>query len=249
MRISRYVLLALVLALGSQAFGQIDRVVMNRPRNENRPVRFGISVGMNVMDFRVTNTGSISTVNEQGDSARYFVTTDKIYPGFTINALIRFRITEDFHFRMLPGICFGQRDLVFYDALEGSPTQGGRNTTMKLETAYIDMPMLFVYQAIRFDNARPYILAGLNVRTDLAAYKKLKIEKGQLLRLQKFDLAYEVGFGFEFYFPLFKFAPEIKWSGGVLNAISDSYAEGAGHYRNAIKSLRTQAVMLSFIFE
>ncbi len=246
----RYVLLAaLLLAIEPLAFGQLDRVVLNHPRNENRAVRFGISVGMNMMDFWVTNTGKISPTNEQGDPGQYFATTGRVYPGFTINALMRFRIAEDFHFRMLPGICFGQRDLVFYDVLDGSPTKGQRSTTMQLETAYIDMPLLFVYQAQRFDNARPYILGGVNVRTDLAAYRKLKVEKNQLLSLQKFDLAYEIGFGFEFYFPLFKFAPEIKWSGGVLNAISDSHAEGAAHYRNAIQSLRTQAVMLSFIFE
>ncbi len=241
------VLLGCMLVAESGFAQPLDRVVMNRPRNESRPVRFGISVGLNVMDFRVLNSGKVTTL-DNGKEASYFVTTNKIYPGFNVNALMRLRFTDNMHLRVLPGICFGQRDLVFYE--NHAPGEiGSEATVMKLESSYIEMPILFCYQAQHLNNARPYIVAGLNVRTDMAAYKKLKIENNQLVRLQKFDLAYEVGFGFEFYFPLFKMAPQLKWSGGFLNTLADSYAEGAEGYHAAMKSVVSQMVVFSLIFE
>lgn len=244
----RLVALVILWALGGSAFAQpLDRVVMNRPRNESRPVRFGISIGLNVMDFRVLNTGAFTPL-ENGQEVRYFVTTNTMYPGFNVNALMRLRFTDNMHLRVLPGICFGQRDLVFYDDFDPE-NRGNEATVMKLESSYIEMPILFCYQADHVNNARPYIVAGANVRTDMAAYKKLKIENNQLVRLEKFDLAYEIGFGFEFYFPLFKMAPEVKWSGGLFNTLSNSFAEGAEGYHGAMKSVTPQMVVFSLIFE
>ena len=83
----------------------------------------------------------------------------------------------------------------------------------------------------------------------MAAFKKLKLENKQYLRLQKFDLAYEIGFGIEFYFYYFKMAPELKWSGGFLNTLAPETAEEKESYHSAIKSLTSQIVMFSLIFE
>lgn len=227
---------------------QQHTTVLNRPRNEERLIRFGISIGANFMDFRILNSGQRSQPPLFADSTKFWGTTNSIHPGFNVNALMRFRINNNMHVRILPGICFGQRDITFYNIGKNGENQS-EDITMKMESSYIEFPILYCYSAPRHSNIRPYVCAGLNLKADMAAFKKLKIENHQFVRLQKFDLAYEIGFGFEIYFYYFKMAPEVKWSGGFLNALAPEMAEGKEHYYTAIKSLTSQIVMFSLIFE
>lgn len=220
-----------------------------RPRNENRAVRFGIALSLNVLDFRITNTATPAAVGEHGEEGWYFATVDGLTPGFNVNALVRFRLTDDFHIRMLPGICFGQRDISFYRVMPGNDQNGTLAMQTQLESAYIEMPILFCYQARRISNVRPYFVAGVSPRLDAAAFRKLKVENNQYLQLNRYDLAYEIGFGCEFYFPYFKMAPELKWSASVLPGLSKTVAEGGEAYRAAIKGLTGQGFVFSLIFE
>lgn len=230
------------------AYAQASKTVLNRPRNEERFIRFGIGIGLNVMDFRLLNSGALSKPVLYVDSTRFFGTVNRLHPGFNVNALMRFRINNDMHVRILPGICFGQRDLTFYNIGKNGDREW-EDIKMPIESSYIEMPILFCYSVPRHSNVRPYVCAGVNVKADMAAFKKLKLENKQYLRLQKFDLAYEIGFGIEFYFYYFKMAPELKWSGGFLNTLAPETAEGKEYYHSAIKSLTSQIVMFSLIFE
>ena len=230
------------------AYAQASKTVLNRPRNEDRFIRFGIGIGLNVMDFRLLNSGALSKPVLYADSTRFFGTVNRLHPGFNVNALMRFRINNDMHVRILPGICFGQRDLTFYNIGKNGDREW-EDIKMPIESSYIEMPILFCYSVPRHSNVRPYVCAGVNVKADMAAFKKLKLENKQYLRLQKFDLAYEIGFGIEFYFYYFKMAPELKWSGGFLNTLAPETAEGKEYYHSAIKSLTSQIVMFSLIFE
>lgn len=239
--------LLFVLLLSAPAYGQVGRsTVLHRPRNEDRLIRFGIGISLNIMDFRVLNTGNM-VYDDKGTMHQYYATTNGLHPGFNVNALMRVRFTDNMHLRFMPGICFGNRDVTYYGELPSN--QGQEVIKIQFESSYIEMPILYFISAHRHNNARPYIVAGINPRLDLSAFKQLKIEHNQLLRLQKFDLAYEIGFGYEFYFPYFKMAPEIKWSGGFLNALANEYAEGAEGYRGAVKSLTSQVFVFSLIFE
>lgn len=240
-------LLFLLVNRGS-AYAQASKTVLNRPRNEERFIRFGIGIGLNVMDFRLLNSGALSKPVLYDDSTRFWGTVNRLHPGFNVNALMRFRINNDMHVRILPGICFGQRDLTFYNIGKNGDREW-EDIKMPIESSYIEMPILFCYSVPRHSNVRPYVCAGVNVKADMAAFKKLKLENKQYLRLQKFDLAYEIGFGIEFYFYYFKMAPELKWSGGFLNTLAPETAEGKEYYHSAIKSLTSQIVMFSLIFE
>lgn len=237
--------LYLLVAL-SQLWAQ-SKTVLNRPRNEERFIRFGIGIGLNVMDFRIYNSGHLSQPPLY-DSTQFWATTERIHPGFNVNALMRFRINNNMHVRILPGICFGQRDLTFYN-VGRTADRDSEDIRMPIESSYIEMPILFCYSVPRHSNVRPYVCAGANIRADMAAFKKLKLENKQYLRLQKFDVAYEIGFGIEFYFYYFKMAPELKWSGGFLNALAPEMADGKEHYHRALKNLTSQIFILSLIFE
>ena len=41
------------------------------------------------------------------------------------------------------------------------------------------------------------------------------------MELKNFNMAFDIGIGLDLYFPLFKFSPEIRYSAGLRNMLSD----------------------------
>ncbi len=228
-------------------FAQYRRpIILNDPDYDvGSPLKFGFSLGLNLMDLDVKNSNQ-PEIAEDGTEFQYFTDVTHVSPGLNVNAICDLRLTENFHLRFLPGYSFSQRDLDYYRVTTDKTTL---ETTMKLESSFIELPLSIKYLSQRHNNIRPYLLFGGNYRIDLAAYKRLKVEKGVLIRLQKTDLYYEVGFGIDFFLNYFKFSTEIKWSAGLMNAISNDYAENAENYRNAIDRMRSQMIVISFHFE
>ena len=236
--------LALCLAEATVAFAQIKpNPILNDPDYEReKRLRFGFSLGLNFMDFTVKSSVK-PQVSLDNNTTQYFVDNSHIIPGFNVNAISDFRIVESLHLRFLPGLAFGQRDVSFYLPGEATPT------TMKLESSFIEMPLSLKYSARRKNNMVPYLIAGVNFRVDMAAYKKLNLDEGVMIRLVKGDFYYEFGFGLDNFLTFFKFSTEIKYSSGFLNVFADDYAEGAENFAQAIKHIRSNVVTIAFHFE
>jgi len=221
-----------------------------RPPHLNEPdydlgkrLRFGFSIGFNTMDFRIKNRKGIEVSPDLQDTTQYFADVSHLVPGFNVNIVTDFRLTENFHLRFLPGYSFGQRNLNFFYPENKLERQ------MKIESSFIELPLSIKYCANRVNNVRPYLLAGGNFRIDLASYKKLNIKEGVLLRLNKADAYYEIGFGTDFFLEFFKFSIELKYSVGVFNVLSRDYADGAENYVQAIEGINSRLFHISFHFE
>lgn len=221
-----------------------------RPAHLNEPdydlgkrLRFGFSIGFNAMDFRIKNGKGIEVSPDLQDTTQYFADVSHLVPGFNVNIVTDFRLTENFHLRFLPGYSFGQRNLNFFYPESKLERQ------MKIESSFIELPLSIKYCANRVNNVRPYLLAGGNFRIDLASYKKLNIKEGVLLRLNKADAYYEIGFGTDFFLEFFKFSIELKYSVGVFNVLSRDYADGAENYVQAIEGINSRVFHISFHFE
>ncbi|MGE0077278.1 MAG: outer membrane beta-barrel protein [Bacteroidales bacterium] len=221
-------------------------IILNDPDYDvSKPLRFGFSLGFNIMDLDVNNSNK-TEIAEDGTEFQYFADVTHINPGINVNAICDLRLTENIHLRFLPGYAFGQRNLDYYKVESDKTTL---ETTMTLESSFIELPLSIKYLSQRSSNIRPYLIFGGNYRIDLAAYKRLKVEKGVLVRLEKTDLYYEVGFGIDFFLNYFKFSTEIKWSAGLFNAMSNDYAEGAENYRYAIDKMQSRMIVIAFHFE
>jgi len=235
----------LTIFLSGSLYGQYKRpTLLNDPDYDvGKPLRFGFSIGINVMDFDTETR----TAQFNADGSLYFAEVTHISAGLNVNAIGDLRIAHDLHLRFLPGYSFGQRDVDFFKVDADSNITLA--TSMKMESNFIDLPFGVKYLSERNSNVRPYLYLGTNFRIDLAAYKRLKVEKGVLLRLQKFDYYYEVGFGIDFFLEYFKFSAEIKWSAGLLNMLSNDYVDEGKMYYDAIGSLRSKFLIISFHFE
>ncbi len=205
-------------------------------------LHFGFSLGFNVMDFTVKNNG-IPQVMAPGDTTILWGDVSDQVPGFNVNIITDYRLNQLFSLRFLPGLSFGQRDLNFFD------NTGRLRTTMKLESSFIEFPFLVKFKARRSGDIRPYLIAGINPRFDVAAFKKLNNKEGIYVRLNEYDLYYEYGAGLDFYLTYFKFSIEMKYSSGLLNVLSPDLVEGGEGYVKSIDRIKSQIFVISFHFE
>ena len=203
-------------------------------RHDEKAIHFGFCLGMNAMDFTIAHSND----NYQKDSLLANVTN--LNMGFHIQAVASARLTDNLELRFLPGVAFGQRELTFYrgDKIYGKPQQ--------LESSYIELPILLKYKSKRINNYRGFLVGGLNPRFDLA--KTYREEDDMYMDLKLNNLCYELGGGFDFYFPYFKLSIELRGSWGMFNTLNRRSTPHP-EYQNAISKLRSSVYMLSFYIE
>lgn len=208
--------------------------VLNYSTHDEKAMHFGFCLGLNSMDFIIKN----SLNNYMKDSLVADVTNAT--PGFHIQIISNFRLGEYFDLRFLPGISFGERDLNFFK------NNVVVNEKHRLESNFLEFPVLLKYKAKRLNNFRPYVVTGPNFRVDLG--KTFSEDEEVYMDLKRFDLYHEVGVGADFYLPYFKLGIEIKYSYGFFDMLerrSTTHPE----YQNAIEKLNSSLFLLSFHFE
>jgi hypothetical protein len=226
------VLLVLHLDLSGQ-----QQKPKNRSWYDDKLLHFGFSLGFNTMDFNIT-------------PSQYYLQTDSLYPEVSIlNPGINIQIVTNLHpvkhldIRFLPGVSFGQRNVRYYR------NQVLVNTQQRLESSFMEFPLLLKYKGDRLNNVRPYFITGLNYRYDLAAKKEFDDEKPVYLRLKRSDLYYEAGAGLDFYLTYFKLSVELKMSNGLRNMLVNEAASGNEEFKNAIAKMKSQIWVVAFHFE
>jgi hypothetical protein len=221
--------------LGTSAQEHITRKkVLYYQRHDEKTIHFGFCLGLNVMDFTVTP----SYANYRTDSL--LATVPNLSIGFHIQAVSAARLTDHLELRFLPGVAFGQRELTFHrdNQIYQKP--------QKLESSYIELPLLLKYKSKRINNYRGFLIGGLNPRFDLA--KTYREEDDVYMDLKLNDLCYELGGGFDFYFPYFKLSIELRGSWGMFNVLNRR-STPRPQFQNAIEKLRSSVYMISFYIE
>jgi Outer membrane protein beta-barrel domain len=212
-----------------------------KPKNESwyddKVLHFGFSVGFNTMDFNITP----SNANLKKDSL--YPDVSVLNPGINIQIIIDFKPANYFDIRFLPGVSFGERVVRFYK------NQVLVDEQQRLESSFLEFPLLLKYKGMRLNNVRPYLIGGLNYRYDLAAKKDYDADKPIYLRLRRSDLYYEFGTGLDFYLPYFKLSVELKMSNGLRDVLVHDPASGHPQFANAIEKMKSQIWIVAFHFE
>jgi len=237
-KLTTFLLLFCALSLFAQKQRQ-----QNLPLLDKKILHFGFTVGTNVMDFTIDKADNFFSVTELN---QVYAIENQSNVGFHLGPVANLRLNDYFHLRLLIDLSFGQRDLSYLlveDTTTTTPTL--KKHTMKLSSTYIEFPFMLKYKAMRLNNISPYLLAGINPKIDLAAQKKIKEEEMPKIKLNRFDVAYELGWGIDFYLPYFRLSTELKYSVGLINA---AVPDGT-QYTDAIKKMNSRMWMISFHFE
>lgn len=230
-------ILFILLLVPWLAFSQKQKV-KNNSVYDMKTIHFGFTVGLNTLDFALYPSKTAV------DSA-IIPNATVLHPGFNINVVSSLRLNKHMNLRFLPGISFGQRTIHYYDKYSGEVF----SKNQKIESSFLEFPLIIKYKSERINNFRPYLIAGLNYRLDLAAKKEYDLEKQNYVRLKRSDMYTEVGFGIDFFLLYFKFSTELKYSIGSRNVLVDEPVPGYEYYVNSIDKLKSRMWILSFHFE
>jgi len=237
------IFLIILLTISSYVVYAQEKPIQNLPNFEHKLMHFGFTVGTNNMSFGITKDDNFFDTEEFNQV--YSIESQSV-PGFHLGPVSDLHMGEYFDLRLIIDLSFGQRNLKYLIVADTNAQNPVLAThTMKLASTYLEFPLLIKYKAMRLNNFKPYLIAGFNPKIDLAAQKKIKEEEMPKIRLNRFDLAWEAGFGIDFYLPYFKFSPEIKYSCGLNNMVVRDNTQ----YTSAIKKLNSNIWTLSLHFE
>ena len=210
-------------------------IVKNQEKYDKQWIHFGFLLGTNKTNFKVSRTENLL----QNDSV-LFLSADG-QTGFDLGIISNLRIAENFDLRFTPMLAFSQRNMNYNMTLKVAGTDV---VTKKIESTFIQFPLLVKFKSNRVNNYRFYVLGGAKYMIDLVSQAAVETDE-QLVKLKKYDYGYEIGFGMDLYLPLFKFAPEIKMYQGIPNILANDNAV----YTTSLSGLKSRIWSISFTFE
>ena len=208
----------------------------NLARYDNKKMHFGFSLGINSLDFRIKYNPDIMFKDS------LFVLESQNQKGFNLGIVSNFRIGKYTDFRFIPSLVFGERHLIYSFADSNAVI---RTEKKVIKSTLLDFPLIIKYKSARYNNFRSFVIFGVKYSMDIASQEDIDDEGDVIIKLKKNDILGEIGFGMDFYLEYFKFSPQLKISGGILNLLSKDNSV----YTTSIKNLRTNGWMLSFTFE
>ena len=242
--VATFILLLAALCATAQ-----ERTVQNRPYTDLLHFHFGVVVGTHMQDIELLNAGPQLITAEDGTTTETLVTADQNRwdPGINVGVLGELRLNTHFQFRVAPMMYFGARHITFHNMKQldgdGRPTE----TRQDLKTAYIATAFDVIFAAPRFNNHRPYLMAGLSPMVNLSG------KSNDYLKLKRYGLFAEVGVGCDFYLPFFKLRPELKFVFGLGNSLDTNHSADLTDksmlpYTMSVNEAKSKLIVLSFYF-
>ena len=227
-----------------------ERTVENRPYADLCIFHFGVVVGTNFQDLELNNAGTITYQDEEGHTHTSNITADQDRwdAGFTIGVLGEFRLNTSLQLRIAPAMYFGTHHLTFKNNLSKDEADNKMTEKQEMKTAYISSAIDLIFAAERFNNHRPYLMAGINPMMNLTS------KNNEFIKLKKSEIFLEVGVGCDFYLPFFKLRPELKFMYGLTDTYDKNHPKDIKDknmlpYTMAAKAAHSKMIALSFYFE
>jgi hypothetical protein len=224
------VILSALLLLTTQAAAQRSRI--NMPEHDDKPYYFGLTFGLNYSQYRIKYTQSFT------DQDTFLQIQPKYSPGFNLGLMGNLRLNKYFDLRFIPSLSFAEKRVV-------TTFRNDSTADRSIEAICVNLPLQIKFKSDRIKNFRFYGMAGGKFDYDLSANARSR-RADEWIKVSPADYGYELGFGFEFYYPNFIFSPEIKLSQGLNNQI---HHDGSVPLTNAIQTLQTRMIVISIHLE
>ena len=238
-------LAAMVMTTAAQ-----ERKVQNKPYIDLRPLHFGIQVGMNIQDVELQNVGPmmVERPDQEPTERTVFCDAETWNPGFSVGVVADMRLSQHFALRLTPTMHFGSKHLVFRDLNDLNDGGHPRETTQDLKNTYISLPIELKFSAERFNNYRPYMLAGISPMINLSGKDQ------DFIHLKRYDTMFEVGMGCDYYLPFFKLIPELKFCFSLADVFDKKHADELNDankqtFARSVNAAYSKMIVLTFYFE
>lgn len=218
------------------ARAQLDNEPRNLPKYDHQRIHFGFTLGLNSSNFVIDRVADFKV----RDSI-YSVESEPVL-GLNLGIISNLALGDNFDFRFIPTLSFGQRNLNYHFIYSDS-TQS--LTQKKIESTYLEFPFELKFKSRRINNYRVYVMGGFKYAIDMVSQAKVKNKDKDVIKLNRNDYGYEIGLGFDFYMTYFKFSPEIKMYNGLTNLIVPE----ATPFADPIQAMYAKTFVISFTFE
>ena len=229
---------------------QTDRHVQNKPYIDLRQLHFGILIGLHLQDIEFENTGPQTIVDEDGTTHEELILSDadKWNPGFSVGVLAEWRLSDNFSLRCTPTMHFGAKHLTFLNTKVVDEQGKLLRETQDMKNTYLSLPLDLKFAAPRWNNHRPYIMAGINPTINLTG------GESDMVRIKRFNTMVEIGLGCDFYLPFFKLIPELKFCFGLGDVLDKNHKNelrdaNLRSYAGSVSSAQSKMFVLTFYFE
>jgi hypothetical protein len=212
----------------------------NLPNYDEHLIHFGFLIGVNYHRLRaLPSQFFISQVNNAATLRNPVYSINPIGNyGFSTGVIVNLRLQEHFDFRLTPTVAFYTNQVEIKYRNDSTLSELNQNTY-----SLVEFPFLIKFKSQRRHNTRMYIVAGIKPAIEVGSKRdELGLDR---LRLNSRDFSLDFGFGFDFYYPLFKFSPELRFSQGV----QDLKYPDQNNSARAIDKLTSRTVTLLMHFE
>jgi hypothetical protein len=251
----KVILFALTFSLfvGS-SFGQGLFGLTSTSGSDDRTLSYGFFLAGHTTAYRLKYSDSF-LFDPNGSSSIVHGVFPQFSPGFSLGFTGILSFHDQVQLLFTPKVGFyeyqtevsyfgGPVDTGLINVPGGTQVSANGPTSIKSEATLIELPLLFKYRSIRFNNTRMYWVGGASYNFRTKSQDEANIE--ELVTTGK-DFSLEMGMGFEIYFKYFKFAPEIRFSHGLNNIYQ---AENTNPlFRDAISSIRRRSITVYLNFQ
>lgn len=225
----------IVLSL-NQLSAQKRDIVEYKQNWDKQKVFWGYYLGLNMKTYKIsylTNEDTFIDVNPA--------------VGFDIGLIGDLRLHKNVSLRLEPGISSNTKDLTFSN-IEGPP-----KNYRQVKSTYLRVPLLLKFNTDRFNNVRPYGVAGVSYDMNFSSAEGSQDNTDGVFTTTKNNFMYEIGLGVDFYLPYFIFSPSIRGVFAINNELvrdMDGYGnvDTDSPYTGNIDYLGTRGIFLKLAF-
>lgn len=227
-----FILLSLTL------FSQRREVAQNYRKFDRKPVHFGFMLGVNTADFSPHYFPNLAS------EYNLYSIVNKAQPGFQLGIISSVKLgTPSIRLRFIPSLSFQEKVLeyTYFDEEGLLDTEEER-----VGSTNLDFPLVLKFRTTRYNNFAAYVLTGAQFSIDLQSKETAaQTPANPFLKIKRDDFQAQVGAGFDFFLPYFKFGIELKLSHGIVNALVPDNTR----LSDPIETLYNRVWWISFTFE
>jgi hypothetical protein len=224
-------LLLLVGTAHAQTHGWIRK---NNPNYDNRKLSYGFLIGLHTTAFKVKYSDEF--ISQAFDTL--YAVEPYWSPGFSLGFIVNYKLGDFFDLRLTPKVAFYEHKLRYLFTDDTPPVDEVVETTM------VEFPLLIKYKSERRGNIRMYMVGGVKPGIEASGKKDLENITGSL-EVKGASMNVDFGFGFDLYYPLFKFSPEIRFSKGVTDMLDNR----RNKFGEPLDRLTTNTITLYLLFQ
>ena len=224
-------LMAIVLSYSADIHAQrIGR--KNLADFDNKLLHFGFIMSGNKSDFSFE-------LRDTTLSSGLLGVSNAPQGGFNLALMGSVRLSRHLRIRFVPGLSFQDRGLNYnFD---------GNNVLKRTEAVNLDLPLLLKIRTDRLTNFAAYALVGAKYSKDMQSQEAVNqnLENDDILRIKSSNYSIDLGAGFDFFLPFFKFAIELKTELGLIDVL----IQDQNDYTDPLEGLKTRSYIISLCFE